>query len=120
MSWSFSCLVVTGYLRATSLVAVLATLHLNTDATIAGATIVSQGDLLLIVEPVLIIGTKARIKDPLLKAKIALRKVLRDRVSFRGTRVPCEIGNAGDDSAASVFNHPLRLIGEHFSCHAEE
>src|SRR5271168_2537786 len=64
---------------------------------------VSQRNLLLIIEPVLIIGAKARIKDPLLKAKIALRKVLRDRVSFRAARVPREIGNAGDDPAAPVF-----------------
>jgi hypothetical protein len=55
-------------------------------------TRVSDCDLLLIIEPVPIVRAKARIQDPLFKAKIALRKTMRDWVSLGGTRVAPRFG----------------------------
>lgn len=42
---------------------------------------VTQGDFLLIINPVLIVGPQARVKDPLFKPPIALGEIFRDRVS---------------------------------------
>ncbi len=54
-------------------------------------TRVSQGNFVLISEPVLIVGTEARIKNPLFKAKVALRKVIRNGVSLESARVAGEM-----------------------------
>ena len=46
---------------------------------------------MLIVEPILMVGTETCIENPLTKAEIALGKVFGNRVSFRRAGVPRKV-----------------------------
>lgn len=74
-----------------------------------------QCNLLLVVEPVLIVGPQARIQNPLLKAEIAGRQVFGDGVSLGRARMPGEVRNAGDNATAPVVNDLLCLVREHLT-----
>ena len=72
-----------------------------------------QRDFLLVVDPVLIVGPKTGVDNPLPEAQIAFGEIVRNRLSFRRPRVPGEVWDAGDDAAAPVIDDRLGLIGEH-------
>jgi hypothetical protein len=68
----------------------------------------------LVIDPVLVVGSKAGIENPLLKAEIAGRQVIRQRIPFWTTRVSRQVRNTGDDPAAPVLDDPHGLVFEHF------
>ncbi len=72
-----------------------------------------QCNFLLVVDPVLIVGPKTGVDNPLPEAQIAFGQIFRNRVSFKRPRVPSEVWDAGDDAAAPVIDDFLGLIGEH-------
>jgi hypothetical protein len=72
----------------------------------------SQRDLLLIVDPVLIVGAEAGVQNPLPKTQVAVLQVLRNGIAFGRARVTGEVGNAGDDAAAPVLDNLLGLVRE--------
>jgi hypothetical protein len=74
---------------------------------------VAEGDLLLVVEPVLVIGSEACVKDPLLKTEIALGEIVGQGISLRGARVPSEVWDASYDPTTPVLDDLFCLVGEY-------
>jgi hypothetical protein len=74
---------------------------------------VAKGDLLLIVEPVLIVGAEAGVEYPLLESQIALGEVVGQGFVLWRASVASEIWNSCDDSAAPVFYDLFGLVCEY-------
>ena len=78
-----------------------------------------QGDFLLVVEPILVVGALACIQNPLLEAAIAARQIIGIGRSVEVSRVPGEMRNTGNDVGAPVIHDALDLIFQHGPGHAQ-
>src|ERR1700733_11328130 len=75
----------------------------------------AECNLLLVVEPILVIGLRTCIHDPLLEAKITFRQIFRERVSFGCSGMPGEVGNPRNNSTAPMSHNLFSLIRKHFT-----
>src|SRR5277367_3207734 len=76
---------------------------------------VAEGDFVLVVEPVLVVGAEVGVEDPLLEAEIAFGEIVGDGGAFGGAGVFGEVRDAGDDFAAPAVDDLLGLAGEDFA-----
>jgi hypothetical protein len=83
--------------------------RLNSVNLVLSCARVSQRNLLLIVDPVLIVRSQASVQDPLFKTQITPCQILGDWGPLGRTRVSGEVRNAGDDATAPMIDDLLRL-----------
>ncbi len=77
---------------------------------------VTLRDLLLVVNPILVVRSSAGVEDPLLKAEIASCEILRQRIALQVARVAREVWHGSDDFASPLGDDLLRLILKDISC----
>ena len=79
----------------------------------------TKRNFLLVIEPGLVIGPTTSVQNPLLEALIAPRQIFRERITFRISCVPSQVGNASDDTAAPVLDDVFYLSTQNFASQPE-